>query len=119
MDLYQIWCNLRPGVKDLDFADAVDGYLGHLQAQGLIRAYRLARRKFGFGPSGLGEFQIEIQTDDLAQLDRAFSEAARRHGALEQLHARVYGSVTDFQSGLWRPFPDPQRARKPGRAVPA
>lgn len=119
MDLYQIWCNLRPGVKDLDFADAVQGYLGHLQSKGLIRRFRLARRKFGFGPPGLGEFHIEIETDDLAQLDRAFSEVARREGELEKLHARVYGSVTDFQSGLLRPFPDPQRVRKARGSVPA
>lgn len=111
MDFYHIWCDLRDGVKDLDFADAVSAYLGHLQKGGLIRGFRLARRKLGFGPSSLGEFHIVIETDDLAQLDRAFNLVAARDGETERLHARVWSSVTGFQSGLWRTFPDPQRVR--------
>lgn len=118
MDSYLIWCNLRAGVKDLEFADALDAYLGHLQKQGLLRSFRLLRRKLGFGPHELGEWLVEIQTEDLAQLDRAFSEVAKREGDTERLHARVWGSVTDFRSGLWRSFPDPQRrrGRKGGQA---
>lgn len=111
MNHYQIWVNLRDSHKDLEFADAVHAYLGQLQADGHIAGFALARRKLGFGPASLGEFQITIDVEDLAQLERAFDVIATRAGAIEQLHARVYSMVTDFQSSLYRDFPDPQRQR--------
>jgi hypothetical protein len=110
MDCYDIWVDLRNSHKDLEFAAAVRAYMGHLQQQGLIEGYRLTRRKLGFGPPELGEFHIRIETQDLAQLERAFSQVVPRAGETEQLHAQVYGAVTSFRSALYRDFPDPGRA---------
>ncbi len=31
MDVYHIWCNLRPGTSDLEFCENVDRYLGGLR----------------------------------------------------------------------------------------
>ena len=45
MDLYHIWCNLKPGVSDLEFAESVGGYLGELQREERIAAFRVTRRK--------------------------------------------------------------------------
>lgn len=109
MDYYQIWCNLKDGHKDLEFAKALREYLGRLQQEGRIGGFRLARRKLGFGPSELGEFCITIEVRDLTQLDSAFDLVARRTGKLEGLHAAVYERITDFRSALYRDFPDPQR----------
>ena len=110
MNYYTMWCNLRESHKDLEFARNVNAYLSHLQSNGHIEGWRLARRKFGFGPDGLGEFQITVWTKDLAQLDAAFGHVATRAGDVENLHRPVYSMVTDFKSALYRDFPDPQRA---------
>lgn len=69
MDLYHAWCDLKPGVGDVDFSERVAAYMGHLKAQGLIEGWRLTRRKLGLGQPGLGEFHLMIETTDLAQLE--------------------------------------------------
>lgn len=111
MDHYHIWCNLRPGIKDLDFVDRVQRYMDHLRTQGTIEGFEMSRRKLGFGPEVLGEFHVVIHVKDLGQLDQAFSLAATRSGDVERLHGAVYGSVTDFVAALYRDFPDPVRVR--------
>ncbi len=110
MNYYAIWVNLIDSRRDLDFAAAVQAYLGHLKERGTLESYQLMRRKFGFGPDGLGEFHVVIATKDLAQLDAAFQVAATRAAEVETLHARVYSLVKDFRAALYRDFPDPQRA---------
>lgn len=109
MNYYCMWCNLKDGRRDKEFAAAVKAYLDHLQGLGRIAGWSLTRRKFGFGPAGLGEFNIVVRAEDLAQLDRAFELVATRDGEIERLHAPVYSMVTDFVSALYRDFPDPQR----------
>jgi hypothetical protein len=109
MNYYDIWVNLKDTRQDLEFAKAVDAYLGHLKAQGTLQSWTLTRRKFGFGPPGLGEFQIRIAFTDLQQMDQAFAHVATRAGEVERLHHPVYSMVTDFVSGLSRDFPDPER----------
>lgn len=109
MQHYHMWFNLRESHKDLEFAKAVDAYLEYLRKQGKLEGWRLTRRKFGFGPAGMGEFHCEVWTTDLAQLDLAFSEVATRDGEVERLHRPVYSAVKDFTSALYRDFPDPER----------
>lgn len=111
MNTYEIWVDLAPGVRDLDFVDAVQAYLDHLQAAGNLAGYRIRRRKFGFGPDGLGEFNISVEFEDLAQMDRAFGQAATRDAEIEPLHAAVYEKVRSFRSALYRDFPDDVRVR--------
>ncbi len=109
MNYYEMWFNLRESHRDVEFSRNVRAYLDHLQSQGLIEGWRLTRRKFGFGPPSLGEFNVTVWTKDLAQLDAAFGLVATRTGEVERLHAPVYSMVKDFQSALYRDFPDPQR----------
>lgn len=109
MDHYHIWVDLVPGVKDMDFVEAVHAYLGHLQSKSLIEGYFIQRRKFGFSPAGLGEFFIDIQTRNLTQLDEAFNVVAVRSGEVEALHVPVFQKVVNFKSALYRDFPDPVR----------
>jgi hypothetical protein len=113
MNYYEIWVNLRESHKDLEFSKAVHGYMEHLSGRGVIEHWRLTRRKFGFGPPGLGEFHISIACKDLAQLDAAFGVVATRAGEVERLHHPVYSMVTDFTSALYRDFPDPERVTTP------
>lgn len=112
MNFYHMWFNLKEShpPKDVEFARAVDAYLGHLKGLGKIEGWNLTRRKFGFGPDGLGEFHCVVWTKDLAQLDEAFSQVAPRAGETERLHRPVYESVTDFKSALYRDFPDASRS---------
>lgn len=111
MNCYEIWVDLAPGAKDLEFVAAVENYLGALKNLGHIEHFRIKRRKFGFGPEALGEFWISIETKDLAQLDAAFHAVSPREGEMERLHVAVFSRITNYKSGLWRDFPDPERAR--------
>lgn len=110
MNTYAIWVDLASGHSDLEFAKALSAYLEHLKEEGLLEGWRLQRRKLGFGPSELGEWFIQIEVRDLAQLDRAFNVAAARTGESDRLHAEVFRRVRNFRSGLYRDFPDPVRA---------
>jgi len=109
MDVYEVWCDLKPGERDLVFAEAVHDYLGSLQARGAIVGYRMTRRKLGFGISGLGEFHIAIDVTDLGQLDDAFRAVSSRADPIESLHHAVNSRVINFRAALYRDFPDPHR----------
>lgn len=111
MDLYHIWCDLQPGVSDVEFADSVHAYLGALEDDGRIASHRVTRRKLGLGPRGLGEYHIVIEVEDLAQLDRAFGSVSRREGPIESLHHAVNRHTTHVQFALYRDFPDAHRER--------
>ena len=60
---------------------------------------------------GLGEFQILIETRDLAQLDAAFAAVSTRNEPVEGAHHGVNSLVVNFQAALYRDFPDPHRQR--------
>jgi len=109
MDLYHIWCDLKPGVRDSAFVEAVAKYLGHLKGEGKIESFRLTRRKLGLGPPGIGEFHIIVETRDLTQLDEAFRVVASRREPVEGIHFGVNSLVQNATFALYRDFPDPVR----------
>lgn len=111
MDLYEIWFDRAPHATDLEIVRAIDGWLGFLKERGEIESYRLSRRKFGFGPAGMGEFHVTIECQNLTQLDQAFDTAARRSGEVEDLHREVFQRITNYSSALYRDFPDPVRGQ--------
>ena len=111
MDIYDIWVDLKEGVRDHEFVESISGYLGLLKRDGKIENWRLMRRKLGFGTAGLGEFHVMIETRDLAQLDTAFDAAARRGDPVESAHFGANRLVKNFQAALYRDFPDPVRER--------
>ena len=109
MDLYHVWCDLKPGVSDRLFADRVGAYLGHLKSEGLIHGFRLTRRKLGLGPSEVGEFHILIEVENLTQLDGAFARVAARRDPVEGFHYCVNSLVVNAKFALYRDFPDTVR----------
>ena len=109
MNIYHVWCDLKPGVGDVAFTEKVAAYLGHLKDQGLIEGFRLTRRKLGLAPPALGEFHLMIEVRDLAQLDAAFDRVAGRREPVEGFHFGVNSLVTNATFGLYRDFPDPVR----------
>ena len=106
MDTYHIWCDLKPGHSAQIFARDLSNYLNHLRTAGKIASHRLTRRKLGLGPSVLGEFHVQIETENLSQLDAAFAQVAARSGETERLHHAVYSVVENLQFALYRDFPD-------------
>jgi hypothetical protein len=111
MDIYHAWCDLKPGISDMMFRDQLAGYMGHLEARGLIAGWRLTRRKLGLGAPGLGEFHIMIEVRDLTQLDAAFQVVASRGEPVEGFHFGVNSLVRNAVFALYRDFPDPVRQR--------
>ena len=111
MTIYHIWCNLKEGVKDVEFADAVKSYVDHLQAQGQVHGYRITRRKLGLGPSHLPEFHITLDFVDIAQIDAAFNNVSSRSDPVESFHHAVNSKVCDLFFALYRDFPDENRVR--------
>ena len=106
MDIYHIWCDLKPGASDLEFCRNVAGYMAHLKDQGLIEGHRITRRKLGLGPAHLAEFHIMVETRDLAQLEAAFRHVGSRREPVEGFHFAVNSLVADVSFALYRDFPD-------------
>jgi hypothetical protein len=104
MDIYHVWCDLKAGIGDIAFSEAVAKYMGHLKAERLIEGWRLTRRKLGLAPSALGEFHLMIETRNLAQLDEAFNHVASRREPVEGVHFGVNSLVQNAQFALYRDF---------------
>lgn len=109
MDVYQIWCNLKPGVRDHEFVPQLTRYLEQLRSDGKIEGFRVLRAKLGLTPRELREFCIMLEVKDLAQLDAAFNQVATRADPVESLHHAVNSRVQDVMFALYRDFPDPVR----------
>jgi hypothetical protein len=109
MDLYHVWCDLKPGVRDTVLVEATQSYLERLRSEGKIARWRLTRRKLGLGPSHLGEFHIIIETNNLAQLEQAFQHVSARAEPIEELHHGLNSLVQNASFALYRDFPDAQR----------
>lgn len=111
MNVYNVWCDLKPGVHDLDFAEKIAAYMTHLREQGLIEGWRLTRRKLGLGVPEIGEFHIAIEVKDMRQLEAAFERVATRREPVEGFHFGVNSLVTNLRFALYRDFPDGVRHR--------
>jgi len=109
MDIYHIWCNLKPGVRDLEFVDSARAYLDELSQRGMVRAYRITRAKLGLRPPALREFHLTLEFDDLSQLQSTFDWVASRADPAESLHHAVNSKVQDVYFALYRDFPDKNR----------
>ena len=109
MNCYEIWTDLLPGTNDLEFVGLVQSYLGHLVSAGHMEGYRIRRRKLGFGPDGLGEWNLSLEFKDLRQLEDAFDLIATRKGEIEKLHHEVYSRARNPRFALYRDFPGTER----------
>ncbi len=109
MDIYHVWCDLKPGTSDLEFTHAAEDYLRMLVDEGRMVRFRIMRRKLGLGSAGLGEFHLMLEFKGLAQLDDAFTHVASRSGPVESFHQAVNSRVVNVNFALYRDFPDDQR----------
>lgn len=106
MDVYQIWFELKPGTDEGKFSKALALFLDHLEEERMIETWRMLRCKLGLKPEAFPEFVILVETEDLAQLDRAFKAAASREGVTDELHFSANAMVQGVKFALYRDWPD-------------
>lgn len=109
MDIYHVWCNLKEGVRDLDFVESTRRYFDHLKADNRLVSYRITRCKLGLTHSNLPEWHLMLEFESLAQLDNAFKLVSGRREAVESFHHAVNSKVQDVKFALYRDFPDAWR----------
>jgi len=111
MTYYTCMIDLKHDAKALQFAAALEKWLNHLQATGLITGWQLCRRKLNLAADSYRDFWLSIEVSDLAQLDRAFHGTAADADSAA-LHARVHEMIARVEFALYRPYPDPEGAER-------
>jgi len=112
MNLYTCNIDLKNEAKALSFAKALDAWMSHLKGEGVIGEWRLLRRKLNLASNSQRDFLLEIEVADMAQLDQAFRMLGRHDEVVEQLYRAVHDHIGQAEFGLYRPFPDPERAER-------
>jgi hypothetical protein len=112
MNLYHCMIDLDQEAKALAFARAIDDWMNLLQRRGTIRSWRLLRRKLNLAADSCRDFLLEIEVEDLAQLDRAFRLVGQPDDEVAAAYGQVHRMVARTEFGLYRPFPDPERAER-------
>ncbi len=112
MNLYTASFDLKNDDKALSFAKSLDDWLSHLQAQGVIRCWRLYRQKLNLASGNHRDFLLEIEVENMAQLDDAFRALAKKDEGLDQLYRAVHHEILAADFALYRPFPDEERAER-------
>ncbi len=110
MTVYMCQIDLKKDAQALLFAAALDHWMAHLQAAGVIGGWTLLRRKLNLAADAYRDFILQIEVDDLAQLDRAFRWVGRQDDETEKLYARMHDMIERVDHALYRPFPDAERA---------
>jgi hypothetical protein len=108
MSTYHCMIELKDGARALAFAAACGAWMGHLEARGSIRSWRLLRRQFGLGSGRHSDFMLEIEVEDMAQLDAAFRSLRAQDDAAERLYDQMHQQIGRADIGLYRPYPDPE-----------
>lgn len=112
MNIYHCLIELKDGARALAFAAAVESWMSYLKSKGLIRDWRLMRRKFGLASGAHTDFLLEIDITSLGDLDKAFSALGDVDDVAERRYDQMHQMVSAISVGLYRPYPDPaQRER--------
>lgn len=112
MNLYTCAIDLKSDSKALVFAKAMEDWMGHLKGIGVIKDWRLMRRKLNLASGGYRDFLLEIEVDDLSQLDRAFRTLGKHDDDIDAKYRAVHELIGQSDFALYRPFPDPERAER-------
>lgn len=112
MNRYYCQIELKREAKALAFASALEAWMAHLKSEDVIQDWRLMRRKLNLAADGFRDFVLEIDVRDMQQLDAAFRVAAKRDDAVGALYQAVHDLIGAAEFGLYRPFPDPERAER-------
>lgn len=112
MNLYTCSIDLKNTAKPLVFAKALEDWMSYLKSRGAIRGWRLLRRKLNLSSDPYRDFLLEIEVEDLSQLDKAFRTLGQHSDDVDDLYHAVHDLVAVAEFGLYRPFPDPERAER-------
>lgn len=112
MNLYHCQIDLKQDAKALIFAQALDVWMEHLKAAGVIGSWRLLRRKMNLASDAHRDFLLEIEVENLTQLDQAFRLSGGHDEDVERMHRAVSDLIAVSEYGLYRPFPDPERSER-------
>jgi hypothetical protein len=112
MNLYHCMIELKSDAKALAFSAALDAWMTHIQERGMIRDWRLMRRKLNLAADSCADFLLEIEVEDLTQLDKAFRLLGASDDETARKYTQVHQLIAQAQFGLYRPFPDPERVER-------
>ncbi|CUH88362.1 hypothetical protein PH5382_02298 [Phaeobacter sp. CECT 5382] len=112
MNLYHCAIDLHNEAKALIFAGAVDQWMGYLKERGVVQGHRLMRRKLNLASDNCRDFLLEIEFKNLTQLDQAFRVLGEDDEEVARLYGNVNALIAHAEFGLFRPFPDPERAER-------
>ncbi|MDQ7071898.1 MAG: hypothetical protein Q9M48_14400 [Rhodobacterales bacterium] len=112
MNLYTCSIDLKDSAKALVFAHSVEMWMDHLLAKGVINAWQLFRCKLNLASDNHRDFLLNIAVTDLTQLDRAFRISGSLDDKTDQLYHAVHDMISATDFGLFRPYPDDERAER-------
>ncbi|WP_136441546.1 DUF6614 family protein [Pacificoceanicola onchidii] len=112
MNLYTCSIDLRNDGVALKFAKALDDWMGHLKSKGVILDWQLYRRKLNLASDSHRDFLLQIAVEDLSMLDQAFFTLGAQDEDVDKLYRAVHDLILNADFGLYRPFPDPERAER-------
>ncbi|WP_121629791.1 DUF6614 family protein [Tropicibacter alexandrii] len=112
MNLYTCSIDLKNDARALVFAKACEDWMSHLMQSGVIKAWTLYRRKLNLASDRHRDFLLQIEVKDLTQLDQAFRTLGRHDDTIDALYRAVHEQILTADFGLYRPFPDTERAER-------
>lgn len=112
MNLYTCQIDLKKDAQALLFSAALEHWMTHLQAAGVVGQWSLLRRKLNLASDVYRDFLLQIEVSDMAQLDQAFRWVGQQGDEAEKLYMRMHDMIDTAEYGLFRPFPDPERAER-------
>ncbi|GAB5431887.1 DUF6614 family protein [Tritonibacter mobilis] len=112
MNLYHCQIDLHHEAKALAFASAVEQWMEYLKGRGAITNWRLLRRKLNLANDSCKDFLLEVEFENMTQLDQAFRILGEHDEEVARLYANVNVLIARSDFGLYRPFPDPERAER-------
>src|SRR5882724_5176281 len=93
LDIYHIWCNLKPGVGDIDFVEGTRKYLEHLREKKQLNGFRITRAKLGLSPPQLRESGARSSSALRNSMRRIFPETVFGRSANSMRRMRLNGDV--------------------------
>lgn len=112
MTVYTCQIDLKKDAQAMLFAAALENWMAHLQAAGVVGAWTLLRRKLNLASDVYRDFLLQIEVSDMAQLDMAFRWVGQQGDEAETLYARMHDMIDKADFALYRPFPDPELAER-------
>ncbi|MGY9047285.1 hypothetical protein P775_14955 [Puniceibacterium antarcticum] len=112
MNLYHCQIDIHNDAKALAFAEAVDLWMEYLKGRKAIKSWRLLRRKLNLASDDHRDFLLEIEFENMGQLDQAFRVLGEHDEKVARLYSNVRVLIAHSSIGLYRPYPDPERAER-------